>query len=57
MVRDNPEYFHIGDLITADGKGWDVKDDGVIHRTGNVFCETRKHWKSGGHSDGWMMNG
>lgn len=57
-VRDDPKYFHVGDLLSSDGKGWDVKDDGVIHRTGNVFCETKKHWKyTGETTDGWMLNG
>lgn len=56
-VRDEPEFFHIGDLLDSSGKGYDVKDDGVIHKTGNVFCETKKHWKKGGTTDGWMLNG
>lgn len=56
-VRSEPEFYHVGDLITIDGKGWDVKDDGVIYRTGNVFCETRKHWNDGTITDGWMLNG
>ena len=32
-------------------------DDGVIHRTGNIFAEEMKYWKSGSISDGWMRNG
>jgi hypothetical protein len=56
-VRDNPEYFHIGDLLSSDGKGYDVKDDGIIHNSGNVFCEVKKKWKSGKVTDGWMLNG
>ena len=56
-VRDDPEFFHVGDLLSPDGKGYDVKDDGVIHRTGNVFCEVKKKWKNGGVTDGWMLNG
>lgn len=56
-VRNDPEFFHIGDLITVDGKGWDVKDDGVINWSQNVFCETRKYWPDGDITDGWMLNG
>ena len=56
-VRNDPAFYHIGDLITIDGKGWDVKDDGVINRSGNVFCEVRKHWNDGSTTDGWMLNG
>lgn len=56
-VRDVPEYFHFGDLLGTDGKFYDVKDDGVIHRSGNVFCETKKRWKESGKlTDGWMLN-
>lgn len=56
-VRDDAAYYHIGDLLGNDGKGYDVKDDGIIHRTGNVFCEELKIWKSGIITDGWMRNG
>ncbi len=56
-VRDEPEFFHVGDLLNQDGQGYDVKDDGVIHRTKNVFCEVKKHWRSGETTDGWMLNG
>lgn len=56
-VRSEEEFFHIGDLLTMDGKGYDVKDDGIIHKTHNVFCETKKHWKSTGETtNGWMLN-
>ena len=57
-VRNEPEFYHIGDLLNQSGEGYDVKDDGVIHGTGNVFCEVRKRWKKSGQiTDGWMMNG
>lgn len=57
-VRDDPAYYHIGDLLDSAGRGFDCKDDGVINRTGNVFCETKKHWfNSGKTTDGWMRNG
>lgn len=56
-VRNDPAFFHVGDLLSMDGKGYDVKDDGVIHRTGNVFCEVKKKWKNGNITDGWMLNG
>lgn len=56
-VRDDPKFFHVGDLLDSHGKGYDIKDDGVINRTGNVFCETKKHWKNTGTiTDGWMLN-
>ena len=56
-VRDNPAYYHIGDLLDSHGKSYDVKDDGVVHATHNVFCETKKRWKSdGSRTDGWMLN-
>ena len=56
-VRDNPAYYHVGDLLDSRGKSYDVKDDGVINATHNVFCETKKRWKSdGSRTDGWMLN-
>lgn len=56
-VHDNEECFHLGDILGSDGKYYDVKDDGVIHRTGNIFAEEKKYWNSGTASDGWMRNG
>ena len=56
-VRDEPDWFHVGDLTTIEGKGYDVKDDGIIHKSGNVFCEVKKHWLNGQTTDGWMLNG
>lgn len=56
-VHDDEECFHLGDILSSDGKYYDVKDDGVIHRTGNIFAEEMKYWKSGSISDGWMRNG
>lgn len=57
-VRDDPAFYHVGDLLNQNWESFDVKDDGVIHRTGNVFCETRKRWKSSGTvTEGWMLNG
>lgn len=43
-VGDNPTYYHLGDILAiekATGKEIyiEVKDDGVIYKTGNVLCE------------------
>lgn len=57
-VHDDPKYYHLGDILSSTGKHYDVKDDGVIHRTGNVFAEEKKYWyRSGTFGDGWMRNG
>ena len=56
-VHDDPSCFHLGDILSSDGKYYDAKDDGVIHRTGNVFCEEQKYWRNGKTGDGWMRNG
>lgn len=55
-VRNEPEFYHIGDLITQEGISYEVKDDGRICETGNVFCEYRKHWLNGQIGKGWMYN-
>ena len=56
-VRDDQACYHLGDILGSDGEYYDVKDDGVVHRTGNVFCEEKKLWNSGKVTDGWMRNG
>lgn len=56
-VHDDPKCYHNGDILCSDGTYYDAKDDGVIHRTGNVFAEELKRWPSGKTSDGWMRNG
>ena len=56
-VHDDASCYHLGDILSSDGKYYDAKDDGVIHRTGNVFCEEKKRWNSGNITDGWMRNG
>ncbi len=56
-VSNVSDYYHLGDIMDAKtGRYYDVKDDGVVHRTGNVFCEERKEWRSGQISDGWMYS-
>ena len=51
----NEGAYHLGDIISDDGVYYEVKDDGVIHRTNNVFTETKKKWKNSHKiTDGWM---
>lgn len=56
-VHDDEECWHLGDIIDTKGKYYDAKDDGRIHKTGNVFAEDRKFWNDGTQTDGWMRNG
>ena len=52
-VSNDKEYYYKGDIkaIAANGKEIyiDVKDDGTIHRTGNVLCEEEVYFKQSGH--------
>lgn len=45
-VADNENCFYLGDVRVTDKIGnsfyFDAKNDGVIHKTGNVFCEDYK---------------
>ena len=65
-LHDKREFWHKGDIelafpsMTIYG---DVKDESVIHRTGNVFCENHKYFYTDKEtrsidvtqkSDGWM---
>jgi hypothetical protein len=57
-VHDDPSCFHLGDILASNGKYYDVKDDGVVHRTGNIFAEEKKFWyRSQKFGDGWMRDG
>ena len=58
-VADDPRYYHKGDVVGKDiwneEIGFEVKDDGAIHETGNVFCEHRRLAKDGtGYVNGFM---
>lgn len=52
-VGKQPEYFYRGDIKADDG--WfddillEVKNDGVIYRTGNVLCEYKVFYKEDGY--------
>ena len=45
-VSDDAECYHLGDVKLTDKDGGtvylDAKNDGVIHKTGRVFCESHK---------------
>lgn len=61
MVNDNPYYYHKGDIkaIAADGRQImiEVKNDEIIHKTGNVLCEEEVYYKERGYQkDGFMYN-
>lgn len=57
-IHDEQALWHYGDIMQDGWVYYDVKDDGCIAKTGNVFCELGKKWKySGEKSDGWMKNG
>lgn len=62
-VADNPECYHLGDVRVTDKIGnsfyFDAKNDGVIHKTGNVFCETHKYFlrKMNERHTGFMEDG
>lgn len=60
-VSDDPLYYHRGDLIAtaADGRQImiEVKNDEVIHKTGNVLCEEEVYMKEGDYyNKGFMYN-
>lgn len=55
-LHDDKEFWHYGDIISSDGIYYDAKDDGIIHRSGNVFAEDKKIWNSGEITNGWMGN-
>lgn len=48
-VHDDKELWHTGD-VRMTGRGFikymDIKDDGCIYYTGNVFCENYKYYHS-----------
>lgn len=52
--HNNENAYHLGDIISDKGKYYEVKDDGRIHDTGNVFVESVKRWRSGKVTDGWI---
>ena len=60
-VSNDPAYYHSGDIIAtaADGRQImiEVKNDSVIHATGNVLCEEEVFYKEYGYyRDGFMYN-
>lgn len=60
-VSNDPAYYHSGDIIAtaADGRQImiEVKNDSVIHSTGNVLCEEEVYYKERGqYKDGFMYN-
>lgn len=60
-VSNQPRYYHSGDIIAtaADGRQImiEVKNDGVIHSTGNVLCEEEVFYKFEGETrQGFMYS-
>lgn len=60
-VSNNPSYYHKGDLLAlaADGRQIfiEVKNDEVIHKTGNVLCEEEVYYKEADYfKDGYMYS-
>lgn len=55
-VSRDPECYHKGDLLVGEKTYIDVKDDTLIHKTGNVFVETLKIWPSGAVTNGWVTS-
>lgn len=60
-VSNEPQYYHCGDIIAtaADGREImiEVKNDSVIHTTGNVLCEEEVYYKDYGYAKpGFMYN-
>ncbi len=59
---DEKKYWHIGDIECTDSLldetfYIDVKDDGMISKTGNIFAEDNKIFKSNGKKEkGFMRN-
>jgi hypothetical protein len=47
-VTDNPDLYHYGDIMGTDKNGnvtfFDAKNDGIIAKTGRVFCESHKYF-------------
>lgn len=61
-VTDSPECYHKGDIRITDKNGnvyyLDAKNDGVIHKTQRVFCETYKYFfKDMKRHTGFMEDG
>lgn len=54
-VSNDEYYWHKGDIIIDDNIFLDVKDDGVIHRTGNLLAEHRVKYGST-WAEGFMQN-
>lgn len=48
-VADNPLYYYKGDIKVTDKSGnvryIEVKNDSVIHNTGNILCEEEVYYK------------
>lgn len=60
-LHDDEGKFHVGDVVAKKNgkeKYIDIKDDGRISETGNVFCEGYKYYynKPGKKHDGFMQN-
>lgn len=49
LVGDIPQLYHTGDIRVTDKSGnvryIEVKNDSVIHKTGNVLCEDEVYYK------------
>ena len=58
-VSNKPEYYHSGDILAtaADGRQImiEVKNDSLIHTTGNVLCEEEVYYKYYGDSKPGFM--
>ena len=60
-LHDDEGKFHYGDVLAKKGnkeKYIDIKDDGRISETGNVFCESHKYFYDNPNKkhDGFMNN-
>lgn len=62
LVGDNPLYYHRGDIRVVDKESGEVrfievKNDSVIHKTGNILCEEEVYFKKQYYSkDGNMFS-
>lgn len=62
-VADNPDCYHLGDVRVTNKTGnsfyFDAKNDGIISKTGNVFCESHKYFFKNMQKkyDGFMEDG
>ena len=59
-VHDVEEFWHKGDIrCIENGRFYEVKDDGVIHRSGNVYCEVYKWFfdHPNVRKNGFMLDG